>query len=984
MSNPAALWLFTSLLGCLMPVRVMPCVAVAAEGGAVEAVGQPGVPACFLLSVDAFTAVRVRLDQPIDLSVVTRKVDELPGKAHHAVRVDAFDFGPETVTLSGAGTYRLEVQEVNHRAGGKFTARIEAITCGLEEAGRWRDAERASSTARISRNHSDADAALSLWRMTGEAGAVARAHLLVGDIVLGEGNLARALSAYESAREGCLSLADIRCVAEASNNSGLVALRGGDIETSRIRLLEAAGHWRTLGQPVYSGLTVSNLGLLAGRTGEFEKALGFYFEARKLLMGRDAAALVRVLNNLGLTYLSLSEFARARAILDMAVREGKRLVPPAPSASVLGNLGYAYLLEGRYDRAYATLQMAWQQADAEKNRFARAAVLVNLGHTLRLLKYDAESRQRLNEGLEAARQVADRQVEGSALLQLGRLAAGQGSSAEARQLLEQSIKTLRSCGQRNLEFQSLVALAAVEHRAGDLQRAKSLAAQALELLESLRAGSGTPALRASYFSRKREVFDLLLEMAGPAAQEGFLLAERARGRALLDLLTTPSLDLAPKELVVEQSAIQRRISFLSTRLRQAGSSDVTLRSQLQILLAENDSVESRIREAVGPAASFGRPISSIDELRRRIPAGSVLLTFHLARDRSYLWLVEDSGQVRQFQLPGREVVEARALRAASLFNAHLQRRRSAAVEARFQTAWKQLSATLLGPLQGIRLPNRLIFVLDGALHGVAVAALRRPGFSQPIGLTHELLTVPSASFLSHLGEPPGIAGTTRPVLALVDPVFSARDPRLAARPAADAGLNLPRLPFTGEIDVLRSLLPPPRLDILRGFAANSLNLDRRRLENYSVLHLSTHTMIDDEEPQASHIALSLVNEQGGATGGLLHPQRLARWRLRNALVVLSSCDTALGKLVPGEGLAGFTNILLLAGASQLVLATSKVDGEASAEFFSHFYRGYFSSGAGNVESSLTRARRTMAASRRWSDPYYWASFTAIGAPSPPR
>jgi CHAT domain-containing protein len=188
---------------------------------------------------------------------------------------------------------------------------------------------------------------------------------------------------------------------------------------------------------------------------------------------------------------------------------------------------------------------------------------------------------------------------------------------------------------------------------------------------------------------------------------------------------------------------------------------------------------------------------------------------------------------------------------------------------------------------------------------------------------------------------------------------------------------LARLPFTSEIEAMRNALPPSRIDILRGFDASIDALGGHRLSDYAIVHLSTHSLIDDVEPQMSHIALSLVNPQGTSVEGLMRPDHLADWRLRGSLVVLSSCETALGKQILGEGLAGFTTSLFLAGASQVVLSTSKVDAEASADFFKYFYRNYLHEGK-TLEASLTDARRVMASSRRWADPYYWASFVAIG------
>ena len=98
--------------------------------------------------------------------------------------------------------------------------------------------------------------------------------------------------------------------------------------------------------------------------------------------------------------------------------------------------------------------------------------------------------------------------------------------------------------------------------------------------------------------------------------------------------------------------------------------------------------------------------------------------------------------------------------------------------------------------------------------------------------------------------------------------------------------------------------------------------------------------------------------------------------------MLSACDTALGKEVLGEGLAGLTASLFHAGASQLLLTLTEIDAEGSSEFLSKVYGNFFSPAQVSMEHSLTLARRALARSERWSDPYYWASFVLYGRPYP--
>jgi CHAT domain-containing protein len=315
------------------------------------------------------------------------------------------------------------------------------------------------------------------------------------------------------------------------------------------------------------------------------------------------------------------------------------------------------------------------------------------------------------------------------------------------------------------------------------------------------------------------------------------------------------------------------------------------------------------------------------------------------------------------------------------FGAILERRRSPQAQLAFKADLRELSAILLGPLAGTRLPPRLVLVLDGVLNRVPIAALRPSWAREDLGLAFDLIQVPSGAYLLVAKPPRAVHAFPRSVLAIADPVFAADDPRFAVPPTVTRSSSLPRLPFTGELSVLESLVPPGRIRILRSFDATPLGLRRGKLEDFAVLHFSTHTFIDDHVPELSRVVLSLVDRFGHPVDGYLHPYQFAEFQLNRSVVVLSSCETALGKEVLGEGLVGFANSLFSAGASQMVLTSTKVDAESSSAFFGEVYRRYFGPEANGMESSLRQARRVLARSTRWSDPYYWAPFMVMGCPS---
>jgi CHAT domain-containing protein len=189
------------------------------------------------------------------------------------------------------------------------------------------------------------------------------------------------------------------------------------------------------------------------------------------------------------------------------------------------------------------------------------------------------------------------------------------------------------------------------------------------------------------------------------------------------------------------------------------------------------------------------------------------------------------------------------------------------------------------------------------------------------------------------------------------------------------------LPFSGDVTTVATLVPAARRRVLRGFDATPAALRRTRINDYAVLHFSTHAIVDHDIPEMSRIALSLVDDSGRPVDGYLRPYEISQWKLEGCLVVLAACETAQGKQVMGEGVLGLSSSLLHAGASQLIAAVAAIDDEASARFFDHVYQYMLGSRPVSAARALALARRDIARNPRWSDPYYWAAFELTGRPS---
>ena len=127
----------------------------------------------------------------------------------------------------------------------------------------------------------------------------------------------------------------------------------------------------------------------------------------------------------------------------------------------------------------------------------------------------------------------------------------------------------------------------------------------------------------------------------------------------------------------------------------------------------------------------------------------------------------------------------------------------------------------------------------------------------------------------------------------------------------------------------------------------------------------------------SSLVLSLVDGAGRPRDGFVMLPDVYDMTLNADVVVLSGCQTALGKDVRGEGPIGLARAFMYAGVPRVVASLWQVDDLATAELMKRFYRGMLVDGLPPA-AALRAAQRELAGSRRWRSPYFWAPFVLQG------
>jgi CHAT domain-containing protein len=354
----------------------------------------------------------------------------------------------------------------------------------------------------------------------------------------------------------------------------------------------------------------------------------------------------------------------------------------------------------------------------------------------------------------------------------------------------------------------------------------------------------------------------------------------------------------------------------------------------------------------------------------------------------------DAKGLRSFVLPPRKEIEDLAREVyeeLSTVGSDARRQREAA---------ELLGKILLGPVWG-EAPRfqRLLVVPDGALHILPLAALRVPdpgqswtiaGNRQELLKYHEVVYLPSATTLALERQrlekrPPA----PKWAAILADPVFSPHDQRLA-KGKASSTVESVRSGGASKVPIFERLLSSRReADAIRDLAptgqvSSKLDLEASReavlsgdLRSYRVIHFATHGVADTRNPELSGLVLSLVDAAGQPREGFLGLTDVYELDLNADLVVLSGCQTALGKEVNGEGLMGLTRGFLYAGAPRVVASLWRVQDRTTAELMTRFYRALWQDRL-PAAAALRKAQQSLSSDPRYKDPYSWAGFVLQG------
>jgi CHAT domain-containing protein/Tfp pilus assembly protein PilF len=940
-----------------------------------------------------------------------------------------------------AGSYTLEVRARPPAAAqGSYTLRVELKNSAGAREHAWIEAQRFLMEGRQAESQATGEglqqaskaygAALQKWRDAGQPRWEMFTLNYFGLVRLYLGDFEESRDSLEAALVITRTLKDQRAEGRMLNNLSGVYRNLGDYEKARERVQGALEIWRELRSRRGEAAALNGLGNTYTLLNQVERARDYYEQALVILREiKDRKFEGAALINLGNVHSELRQFDRALDYFEQALVISRQEKAATDEATVLNNFGELYAKLRQFDKARDFFMQALAINRGLKDRSGEASALMNLGKTYLDVTSESKGRNYLEQALLIWREIKDPRGEAAALHGLAQLAGLTGDLGTAYGHAVSALSIIESIRS---------SVAGQELRSSFLASTQDYFELCIDLLMKMHrhnpaANHDAEALAISEKARARSLLDLLTEARTEileGADQRLVAREHGLQRQLNAAATAQQQLLTGTHTPEEAAAIEKKLRLLTgeyqdlqAQLRRTSPRYAALVQPQPLNL---QAIQTRVLDkntlllvySLGAERSYLWAVTPDSLSSFELPRREVLDTA-TRRFSELLASAEPRAQHRASRRKTPVLVEIETA-AKALSNILLS-------PVSDQLGNKRLLIVGDGALQ------YLPFAALPSPSGL------RSGTFRPLMVGHEIVSLPSASTLAVIRDQlNGRPVASKALAVIADPVFSAGDERLGStrketakgatvgipvaihsrtpeakpndrkasfngRSIQDPALSnetpgavtaverqlytyvarsseggLPRLPFARrEAEAIASFAPAATTLKALDFRASRETATDNSLGQYRIVHFATHGILNTERPELSGLVLSLVDEHGKSQDGFLRLHEIYNLNLPVELVVLSACQTGLGKDIKGEGLIGLTRGFMYAGAPRVVASLWRVDDVATAELMRRFYLSMLRDGQ-RPAAALRSAQIAMWREGVWRSPYYWAGFILQG------
>jgi CHAT domain-containing protein len=671
----------------------------------------------------------------------------------------------------------------------------------------------------------------------------------------------------------------------------------------------------------------------AREAGQLQKAITYGEKALEMAeKSKDPGSLFSAIHTLVLAYRSVRNFDKARELLEKGIAVVRDLPPNTDSrVSWEGNLymhlGSDLVRSREYEKAIDVLSLSVYLQQNYLATVRRNPVELNVRRGGLLLRLnglgDAYRRAgRLKESAEQYQLAFDYIKEwGLKYPWEDRLYGDMGEIHFEQKNFPQALE----------DFQKVLALGESRQIPGDIRRATSRIGdilrrtgkpaeavpyyqRAIEQIESTRSLLESEEYRQSFFEGELRPYASMMRalLSAGKQEEAFNYSERARSRGFLDVLGSKvQLSRVKSGLLEEERALQERIAAIKARLSGEEEAE-TNRSGLRKQLAEAEGAYSaflsKVRKQDKEQASFMtvEPLT-LTQVQELLDPGTTLIEYFNTESEIFAWVVEkEKFQFHRVELPKEKLSGLVKTLRDSIF--------ALGERDKFNETSAILHKHLIEPLLPHITGKELIIVPHDVLHYLPFHALVGSDGHYLIE-KYPIYYLSSASLLQFVKEKKKTGGEK--VLAFGNPDLG--DP--------EENLEYAEL----EAEEVKAVYPEASVFVKKDASEEK---SKSLSPTYDIVHFATHAQLNEDDPLSSAVLLA----KGGKEDGRLEVREIFGMDLKANLVVLSGCDTALGKLSTGDELVGLTRAFIYAGTPSVVASLWSVDDSSTAHLMASFYR----------------------------------------------
>jgi len=539
-----------------------------------------------------------------------------------------------------------------------------------------------------------------------------------------------------------------------------------------------------------------------------------------------------------------------------------------------------------------------------------------------------------------------------------------------------AIETLKDIKDPTHEFKwrSNLLLGKIHYAKDEINQAINLYLKSIDEIEYSRARLNSYGFKISFMNDKqqpyREVISSLVQV--DRRQEAFKYVEKSKARAFIDLMASGKnkayrknaklKDLSREEIRLREKLIdlQGRLDNEKKMFKNRGVNEET-KNRLE-------STRKALDEFYAKKASQNMEFESLTaaktlsalELIEILPDDISLIEYYYDDKHLYAWVIAKKGskcikkEIEKSELENLiktyrvNLIENRTVRGLDIKN--YQKTKISSEQTLFEGVNDRLAEILVGGIFDWVATEKVYLVPHGMMHYLPFQSLIQD--SKYLIQKYQIGYLPSATAFKYV-----LAKRKKKsykILALGNPELQSKEMHL---PYAEK-----------EVQQIKKIHNDAY--ILIGKAASEAAFKKHSMD-YDIIHVASHGEFNLDTPLLSCLRLA----PGEGEDGRLETREIFGHNLNAYLVVLSACDTALGKLTKGDEVIGLTRAFIFAGTPSILGTIWSVNDRSTSILMVNFYHNIKIM---NKLKALQQAQIAMIQSKEYSSPYYWAGFQMIG------